>query len=251
MVIVVIATPSPLARGGLSGENHAMPTTRSSPNARKTGAKKAAKGGAARAGASRKTAKTPAAPKARESSSATRPGGISAAAVEKATGHAWDHWLGVLDAFDVKSNGHAAAAEFLAESHAVKPWWSQMIVVGYEQARGLRQKHQTARGYSASASRTIGAPLAAVFAAWQPGTVEKWFGDVSFTVRRQTLNKSLRITWSDGTNVEVNFYDKSSGGMPKAQVAVQHDKLASAKGVAASKAFWTGALDRLTAFATP
>lgn len=242
-----------------------MPTTRSSPKARKTGAKKAAKGGAARARASRKTAKTPAsrgrrtgtpgsaagAPKARVSSSATRPGGISAAAVEKATGHAWDHWLGVLDAFDVKSKGHAAAAEFLAGTHAVKPWWSQMIVVGYEQARGLRQKHQTARGYSASASRTIGAPLAAVFAAWQPGTVEKWFGDAPFTVRRQTLNKSLRITWSDGTNVEVNFYDKSSGGTPKAQVAVQHDKLASAKGVAASKAFWTGALDRLTAFATP
>ena len=45
--------------------------------------------------------------------------GISDAAVKKGTGQGWAHWFKVLDAFDVRAKGHAAAARFLKDSHQI------------------------------------------------------------------------------------------------------------------------------------
>ena len=42
------------------------------------------------------------------------------------------------------------------------------------------------------------------------------------TVRKATLDKSIRVTWNDGrSSVEVYFWIK---GTDKSQVAVQHSK---------------------------
>jgi hypothetical protein len=54
----------------------------------------------------------------------------------------------------------------------------------------------------------------------------------------------MRITWGDGTNVDVNFLAK---GAAKSQVAVEHDKLPNAAAVAKMKALWGKALDSLKA----
>lgn len=189
------------------------------------------------------------------SRAAERNGGISSAAVEKATGRTWDQWLAILDKFDVKSNGHKSAAAFVHDTHNCPPWWSQMVVVGYEQARGLRVKHQTTSGFTANVSRTLPVPLAALFAAWQPAAIKKWIPDPAkntrFTVRSTTANKYLRLLWIDEkTTVNINFYDKS-GPAPqkpaaKSLVTVQHEKLSSAKQVAAIKTFWSKALDAMS-----
>ena len=40
-----------------------------------------------------------------------------------------------------------------------------MVTVGYEQARGLRKKHQRPEGFQVSASRTVAVPIAVAFAA--------------------------------------------------------------------------------------
>jgi hypothetical protein len=78
--------------------------------------------------------------------------GISSAAVHKATGRTWEEWLPLLDKTGAKKLPHREIAEVVAGKFAVRPWWSQMVTVGYEQARGLREKHQTAKGYQVSGS---------------------------------------------------------------------------------------------------
>jgi uncharacterized protein YndB with AHSA1/START domain len=149
----------------------------------------------------------------------------------------------------VKKNGHKAAAEHLHEVHACSAWWSQMVVVAFEQATGLRDVHQKRDGYSASASRTIAVSLPRLYKAWQSNARAAWLPDPNVVVRKSTPNKSMRITWIDSqTSVEVYFYDKTTRtGTPKSQVALQHNKLASAAHVRQMKVYWGAALDALRA----
>src|SRR5215216_5511705 len=172
--------------------------------------------------------------------------GISDEAVSKATGYGWEHWFAVLDAFDVRAHGHKAAAHYLATEHRPGDWWSQMITVAYEQARGLRVKNQDCDGnYQASASRTFPVPLDRLFAAWQDDELRRrWLPD-AITVRKATPTKSMRITWeADGSSVSANFYAKGEG---RSQVSVDQTKLADPDAVAAMKALWAAALERLGA----
>jgi hypothetical protein len=176
-------------------------------------------------------------------SSTKKPPGMSEAAIERGTGKPWDHWLKVLDAFDVRKHGHTAAAAYVHEEHGAPEWWCQMVVVNYEQARALRKKHQVADGYSVSGSRVMNVPLATLFKAWQGKARAKWLADPAFNVRTATENKSMRITWTDGkTHVEVMFYAK---GEAKSLVTVQHRKLASSAAAKKMKAYWGAALDGL------
>ena len=126
----------------------------------------------------------------------------------------------------------------------VGPWWQQMVAVGYEQAAGLRARHERPDGYSISRSKTIAAPMSAIFAAWQDGALRaRWLAHPRIEIRTATRNKSLRITWADRkTHVEVNFYDKGRG---KNTVAVQHNKLADARAADKMKNYWGKQLDRL------
>jgi len=55
----------------------------------------------------------------------------------------------------------------------------------------------------------------------------------------------MRVTWPDGTSLEVNFYSK---GDSKSQVSVQHSKLKDSADVARRKAYWSAALARLKDF---
>lgn len=173
-------------------------------------------------------------------------GGIGDAAVHKATGKGWAEWLSVLDAAGARRMTHAQIAEHLHERERVGDWWSQMVTVGYEQARGLRVKYQSSTGvFQGSASRTIGVPVSALYRAWTDARIRRrWLGrDAAFTVRTATKNTSMRITWTDGaSSVEAMFSAKGPG---KAQVAVQHSKLANAKHVERIKAFWAARLEVL------
>jgi hypothetical protein len=170
--------------------------------------------------------------------------GVSTAAVLKATGHGWDYWLKALDKAGAAKLPHKEIALLLYEKLGLrKNWWVQMVAVGYEQARGLRQPHQSALGFAASVSRTIAVPLSALFAAWEDGRRGEWLPD-AIEVRRQTKNKSMRITWPDGSGVDVNFYSK---GGEKTVVAIEQQKLPDESAVRAVKQLWGTALDRLKA----
>lgn len=217
---------------------------------RATTVKKAAKKAA---GTSARKAAKPAATKKTRGN----PGGVSDAAVTKATGKGWDHWLGVLDAFDVRKNGHKAAAAHLHERHGVSEWWSQMVTVGYEQKRGLRALRQKSDGFSASASRTIAAGISRVLDAFEDkGLADRWL-PTGVTVHkvsrppmkdgRPTKPGSARMTWTDGSKtLSAWIADKSAkSGPAKTAVQVQHDKLPDATTCDRMRALWAERMDTL------
>jgi hypothetical protein len=185
-----------------------------------------------------------AAPRKAAPGAALRLAGVGGAAVLKATGRAWEEWLQVLDRAGARRLPHKEIALLLSRRFSVPNWWSQMVTVGYEQARGLREAHQTAAGFSANASRTVGAGLARLYTAWSdPALRERWLPGAPLEVTRSTDGKSMRMRWTRGdSRVEVDFYAK---GPDKSMVAVQQNKLASAAAVARQKTFWTEALGRM------
>ena len=169
---------------------------------------------------------------------------ISSAAVKVKTGRGWNEWLTILDREKAAKAGHKATAELLNRKYGVPGWWSQMVTVGYEQARGLRAKHQKPEGFEISASRVIGADVKRVFKAWiEPRSRARWLPKTAITVHKATPNKSMRITWTDGAkSISVGFYAKGAG---KTQVALAHGKLSSAAQAKKMKAFWGDRLDAL------
>jgi uncharacterized protein YndB with AHSA1/START domain len=171
--------------------------------------------------------------------------GISSEAVKAKTGKTWAEWFAILDAAGAKKMSHKEIVAVLGEQQGVGDWWQQMLTVGYEQARGLREKHQKPEGYQVSASKTMAVPVEALFKAWHDARArKKWLAD-PITISKATPGKSLRLKWGDGrTSVDVNLYVK---GETKSQVTVQHSKLKNAKEAAAMKKFWGEALNALKA----
>lgn len=171
--------------------------------------------------------------------------GISSEAVEARTGRTWADWLRALDNEGCKSMKHPAIAALLHERFKVGPWWSQMITVGYEQARGMREKHEKPDGYSVSASKTIAAPIDRAFGAWSNArSRNRWLADAPIDIRRSTKNKSMRIVWTeDDTKVDVNFYAK---GEAKSQVAIEHSRIRSARLAETRKKWWRARLVELS-----
>lgn len=182
--------------------------------------------------------------RASEAGAGERWGGIGDRALVAATGKPWKHWLARLDRAKAFEHDHAWIASHAHEQLGLRPWWSQMVAVGYEQARGLRKPHQTSRGFQAGASRTLGHASSAVYAAFGDARRRAAWLAHEHRVRTATAGKSMRITWSDDTRVEVYFVAK---GAAKTQVAVQHGKLAGEREVVRAKAWWKLALDRLSA----
>lgn len=169
-------------------------------------------------------------------------------AVLKATGKTWDEWGRLLDKDGCKTMPHKDIADLVSRKHGVGPWWSQMVTVGYEQSRGLRKVHEVADGWVSNVSRTMSVPVATLFGAWADECLRtQWMGKKNLVIRKATRNKSLRITWPDESNVDVNFYAKGTG---KSQVAVEHAKLKKETDVAKSKEFWTKAIDKLKTMLT-
>lgn len=173
-------------------------------------------------------------------------GGISSAAVKKATGKTWREWLGLLDKLGAAKLPHKEIVQRLQRVHTLPDWWGQMITVGYEQARGLRLKPQKADGFEISVSKTIAAPVDRAFAAWREALLrEQWLPRTPLTVRKATPHKSIRILWNDRTTLSVNFWPK---GPLKCQVVPQHGQLASPDLAEKMKNFWAEKLEALRAF---
>lgn len=167
-------------------------------------------------------------------------------AVKAKTGKTWRQWFSILDKARARELKHAQIAAYLHETCGCPGWWSQMIAVTYEQTRGLRLKHEQPEGFQVSKSKTITAPVARLFQAWNDNEVRgKWLTGGKLTVSSATRNKYVRGGWSDGkTRIEVNFYPKSNG---KSQVTVTHSKLPNARAAERTQDYWGTQLDKLRA----
>ena len=179
-------------------------------------------------------------------SKAVNYGGISSAAVKKATGKTWAQWLVRLDQAGARKQPHREIVSQVRRAHPLPDWWCQMVTVGYEQARGLRVKHQKPDGFEISVTRTMAAPVDRAFAAWrEAGLREQWLPRTPLTIRKATPHKSIRILWPDDTCVSINFWPK---GPLKCQVVPQHGKLPTPEAAEKMKIFWADKLDQLCAF---
>jgi len=172
---------------------------------------------------------------------------ISDEAVRAKTGKTWPEWFVLLDKAHATKMSHREIVAYLVEHHQVGPWWQQMIAVTFEQARGLRAKHEKVGGFQIGVSKAVSVPVVDLFAAWKEKRMRAyWLPDPAIVIRKVAPAKSMRITWVDGkSSVDVRFYPKGDG---KSQVAVQHEKLADAREAARQKAYWSKALGRLKAW---
>ncbi len=170
--------------------------------------------------------------------------GMSDEVVAAKTGRTWEEWVRILDVRGARSMVHGEIARYLNEEQGVPGWWAQMVTVGYERIRGLREIGQRRSGeYAASKSKTIAAPVGKLFRAFATSrTREKWLPGVDWKVRKAIPDKSLRVTWEDGTSVEFYFIAKDR---EKSQVALEHRKLKSKAQAEKVKAYWGDRLDGL------
>jgi hypothetical protein len=122
--------------------------------------------------------------------------------------------------------------------------------VGYERIKGLREIGQRRDGtYEASRSRTLAVPVARLYRAFADTRLRnRWLPGVKLTIRKATPHKSVRISWEDGTVVEVGFIPKSDA---RSAVAVTHRKLADRDDIARRKAWWGERLDALAGLLSP
>jgi hypothetical protein len=176
--------------------------------------------------------------------------GLSDEVVKAKTGRTWEEWVRLLDARGARSMVHRDIAEYLYQREGVPGWWAQTVTVGYERIRGLRDIGQRRSGeYEASKSKTVPVPLALLFRAFHDaGTRKRWLPEVKWTLRTSVPEKSLRVTWEDGTSVEAYFVGKGPG---KSQVAIQHRKLENKAQAERAKAYWGERLEALASVLAP
>ncbi len=202
--------------------------------------KKVAKAGATRAVTGRAAQRAGRGRAGSRAPKALTPNGITSAAVEKATGKGWAEWVTVLDRDGAGNMSHKEIATHLHEKRGVGEWWCQMVTVGYEQAKGRREKHEKPDGYEVSVNKTMAVPVASVVAAFEDQKLRaKWLPKEKFEIRGVTPGKAVRITWGDGTHVVVGFYGSTAA---KARVSVQHGKLRDAAEAERRKGFWRARL---------
>ena len=172
--------------------------------------------------------------------------GIGDAAVKAKTKKNWKQWVAALDKAGAKKMSHKEIVAIVSDRYGIGPWWRQMVAVAYEQAGGLRQKHEKPGGFEIGRSKTIAVSVSELYNAWTDEKLRDcWLKDGPLVVRHAARNKCIRITWLDGkTSVETSFYSK---GDAKTQVTVQHGKLPTAKQGEQLKRYWGKALDQLKA----
>lgn len=170
--------------------------------------------------------------------------GIKDATIEARTGCNWERWVWHLDQAGAKEWSHRAIAEHVRRHYRMPMWWTQAVTVGYERIKGLRAVGQRRSGdFEAGKSKTLAAPVSRVYRAFRHSRARRrWLGDVDLTVRTAVPDKSMRVSWPDGTSVEWYFVAK---GRSKCQVAVQHVKLSDREAVDRMKAYWAVRLSEL------
>jgi uncharacterized protein YndB with AHSA1/START domain len=174
---------------------------------------------------------------------------MSDEAVKARTGCNWERWVRALDHVKAHQWPHGAIAQYVHDKYHTNGWWAQMVTVGYERIRGLRERGQQRSGsYRAGKSKTLAASLSKVYRAFsQPRVRAQWLPGVGLVVRSATPNKCLRIVWEDGTPVNAGFAPRARS---KSQVAIEHGKLPSKEAADRMKRYWSERLEVLEALLT-
>jgi hypothetical protein len=170
--------------------------------------------------------------------------GKSDASIKEKTGCTWERWVKALDHVKAHTWSHREIAKYVHEKYKVEGWWAQTVTVGYERIKGLRAVGQRRDGsFEASKSRTFAAPVSTLYNAFHDARIRsRWLPGVKLTVRTATRDKSMRISWPDGTSLEIGF---TGQGIGKSRVALAHVKLSDKAAAARAKEFWAERFDAL------
>jgi hypothetical protein len=111
------------------------------------------------------------------------------------------------------------------------------VTVGYERARGMRERNEHTDGYSVTVGKTFATTIDRLYAAVADESVRgRWLDPKSIQVRSFTENKVWRCEMAtDRSRVELRFTVK---GPDKTSIALEHARLSAAEDVEAMRAFW-------------
>jgi hypothetical protein len=176
--------------------------------------------------------------------------GIADATIMARTGRGWKDWVSTLDSVGAHAWPHRDIARYVHDTFSVPGWWTQAVTVGYERIKGLRAIGQRRDGgYEVNKSKVFAVPVSRLYRAFHDARARRrWLGAVKLTIRSAAADKSLRVTWPDGTAVDLYFAAKAAA---KSQLAVQHRKLADKASADRLKAWWTERLTVLEATLAP
>ena len=170
--------------------------------------------------------------------------GMSDAAIKEKTGCDWAMWVHALDHSRAYELSHREIAKLVKEKWDTPSWWTQMVAVGYERIKGLRERGQQRSGeFTMNRSRTYGVDVETLYDAWADGRRRRrWMGETGVKVRTATAPKSMRLQLPDGAIVAVGFWPKGSG---KSSVAIEQARLPDRDTADRLKQLWSERLDAL------
>jgi hypothetical protein len=159
--------------------------------------------------------------------------------IGRRTGHGWEEWFDLLDAWGAAGRTHREIARWVAEQQGVEPldWSAQAVAGSYERARGLRAVGEFPDGFAITATKTVGVPVERLYEAFVDESQRKrWLPDDQLRERTTLAPRSARFDWGDGTTrVNVTFLAK---GEAKSTAALKHVRLANAREAERVKAMW-------------
>lgn len=121
-------------------------------------------------------------------------------------------------------------------------WWAQTITIAYEQARGLRDRHEKTDGSQIQRGHTTAGPSAP---AWKTLKTLEWLPEAKPSYVRSVREDNrllLRLNWPDGTDVLMSV---TATGEGKCSVGVQQSKPPNRESAEEAKRFWAKRLDGL------
>ena len=170
--------------------------------------------------------------------------GMSDDVIKEKTGCTWELWVKALDYSRAYELSHREIAKLVKEKWDTPSWWTQMVTVGYERIKGLRERGQQRSGtYTMTRSRTFDVDVATLYDAWADGRRRKrWLGETGVRIRTATEPKSMRLQMPDGAIVAIGFTAKGKG---KSAVALEQARLPDRESADRLKQLWTERLDAL------
>jgi len=187
------------------------------------------------------------------------------AGCQQATQKTLAQWFARLDELGGPARGRRELVQALHGGETLDEWWATTLVVEYERARGVHEKDGQPKGYSICSTKTVGAPLERVFAAFGAAAdLDRWLGSgtaVEFqdggtltngdgdrlTFTRIRAGKDLRLRWehasrAPGSQLEVLFADKGKG---KTGLTLNHTRIQARRDADELRSGWSAAFEAL------
>ena len=172
---------------------------------------------------------------------------ISDASCKAGTGKTFTEWFAWIES-ECAGKGRRDTVQdiYNATGRGSDVWWPTTIWVQYEAHKGIVKKDGSAEGYTICSTKTIAAPIEALYAAMAGAATEgEAYSDEgrnSGEWLRLRPGKDIRLSWKTAgidtpTQVDCTFVDKGKG---KTLVTLTHSKIQSREEADGLRNAWAG-----------